>query len=577
MKKRDKFSQLIIVTALLLLQLSILSGCAARRTITPDMPYWKDADRKDIPEPEGRDPGLAWTSIKRSTFDQVRQGINVERNFRIISSNRIESHNINSFDEVPNSTWFTNRHGLFELSPEEIFQGPVIGDGPDTAGAWEVFRPKVGGATPGFWIKDSRGDQYIIKFDPKGYPEMSTAAAAMASRYFHACGYNVPEETIVYWRQEKLKIKPGATIKENGVKREFTRADLDKILSDVEKEENGTIRSLASRIIEGKIKGPFSYSGKRRDDPNDWCSHQNRRELRALYVFASLVNHYDTKDQNTLDAYIEEDGRHFLKHYLIDFGSTFGADGTGPKPAIKGYANFVDLRDMLVSTLTLGLKTWGWEGGGGVEHRSIGYFESQIFQADKFDPILPNPAFEEMTYADAFWAAKIVMSFDEEDLRALIRAGKYSDVQAEKYLLKTLLERQQKIGRHWFSKVNPLDEFDFVNNDGAIFIDFADLAVRHGFEFEDETQYKYSVKYKHQQKLESPEFSSSQFVISEADVKILAESYSAATADNSDSHLYEVLISTKRGDSYWTKDTALWLWYHPDKNSFQLVGIEHRS
>ena len=170
MKKKDKFSQLIIVTGLLLLLLSLLSGCAARRTITPDMPYWKDADRKDIPEPEGRDPGLAWTSIKRSYFDQVRQGVNVERNFRILSSNRIESHNINSFDEVPNSTWFTNRHGLFELSPEEIFQGPVIGDGPDTSAAWEVFRPKVGGATPGFWIKDSRGDQYIIKFDPKGYP-----------------------------------------------------------------------------------------------------------------------------------------------------------------------------------------------------------------------------------------------------------------------------------------------------------------------------------------------------------------------------------------------------------------------
>ncbi|MCH8028219.1 MAG: hypothetical protein IID63_08880 [candidate division Zixibacteria bacterium] len=577
MKKRDKFSQLIIATALLLLLLSILSGCAARRTITPDMPYWKDADRKDIPEPEGRDPGLAWTSIKRSAFDQVRQGINVERNFRIILSNRIESHNINSFDEVPNSTWFTNRHGLFELSPEEIFQGPVIGDGPDTAAAWEVFRPKVGGATPGFWIKDSRGDQYIIKFDPKGYPEMSTAAAAMASRYFHACGYNVPEETIVYWRPEKLKIKPGATIKDDGVKREFTRADLDKILSDVEREENGTIRSLASKIIEGKIKGPFSFSGKRRDDPNDWCNHQNRRELRALYVFASFVNHYDTKDQNTLDTYIEEDGRHFLKHYLIDFGSTFGADGDGPKPAIKGYANFVDLRDMLVSTLTLGLKTWPWEGGGGVEHRSIGYFESQIFQANKFDPIVPNPAFEEMTYADAFWAAKIIMSFDEEDLRALVRAGKYSDSQAEKYLLKTLLERQQKIGRHWFSKVNPLDEFDFDNSDGAILIDFEDLAVRHGFELEDETHYKYSVKYQRLQKLESAEFGGSQFVISPKDVKILAASYRAATNENSDSHLYEILISTKRGDSYWSKHTALWLWYHPDKNSFQLVGIEHRS
>ena len=577
MKKNNKFSQLSIVIALLLFIISLLSGCAARRAITPDMPYWKDADRKDIPEPKERDPSLVWTSINRSTFDQIKQGVDVERNWRVILSNKKESHNINSYDEVPNSTWFTNRHGLFELSPEEIFQGPVIGNGPDTAGAWEVFRPKVGGATPGFWIEDSKGNQYIIKFDPEGYPEMSTAAAVMASRYFHACGYNVPEETIVYWRPEKLKIKPGATIKEDGVKREFTRVDLDKILSDVEKEENGTIRSMASKIIAGKIKGPFSYSGRRSDDANDWCSHQNRRELRALYVFASFVNHYDTKDHNTLDAYVEEDGRHFLKHYLIDFGSTFGADGDGPKPPIKGYANFVDLRDMLVSTLTLGLKTWSWESGGGIEHRSIGYFESEIFEPNKFNPIVPNPAFEEMTNADAFWAAKIVMSFDEEDLKALIRAGKYSDSQAEKYLLKTLLERQQKIGRHWFKKVNPLDGFDFANIDGAISINFTDLAVRHGFEYEEETLYKYSINYRHRQQLASAEFSGSQFVISAEDVKSLAESYRAAKGDNSDSHLYEILISTKRGDSYWSKHTALWLWYHPDKNSFQLVGIEHRS
>ena len=215
--------------------------------------------------------------------------------------------------------------------------------------------------------------------------------------------------------------------------------------------------------------------------------------------------------------------------------------------------------------------------GGGVKHRSIGYFESKIFQPDKFDPIVPNPAFEEMTYADAFWAAKIVMSFDEEDLKALIRAGKYSDSQAEKYLLETLLERQQKIGRHWFKKVNPLDEFDFVNNDGAISISFTDLAVRHGFEYEKETQYKYSVRYKHMQRLESAEFGSSQIIISADDVKILAESYRAPKGENSDSHLYEILISTKRADSYWSKPTALWLWYHPDKNSFQLVGIEHRS
>jgi hypothetical protein len=232
---------------------------------------------------------------------------------------------------------------------------------------------------------------------------------------------------------------------------------------------------------------------------------------------------------------------------------------------------------MFASMLTLGLKVWGWERGGGIEHRSIGYFESDIFRPNKFDPIVPNPAFEEMTYADAFWGAKIVMSFDEEDLKALVRAGHYSDPAAEKYLLKTLLERQEKIGRHWFGKVNPLDEFDYSNNDGSISVNFEDLAVRHGFEPEGETQYKYSVRYKSVNKLESNEFSGSQFVLSVDDVNTLAQSYRPPKVENWESQLFEVLISAKRGSSYWSKPTALWLWYHPDKKSFQLVGIEHRS
>ena len=560
-----------------LLSLIFLNSCAINRAYSPEEPYRKDADRKNIAEPRERDPDLAWTSIKRTAFDQVEQAVDVDRTFRKLFGARRESHNINGFDEVPNSTWFTNRHAMHAMSGEELTRGQIQVGPPDTSGEWEVFRPKIGGTAPGFWIKDSKGNAYLIKFDPPGYGEMATGAGVVSSRYFHACGYNVPEETIVYWRPEKLKIKPGLTVKDGKKKRPFTPDDLQSILAKAHKEPDGRIRSLASRGIEGKIKGPFSYSGIRRDDPNDWCRHENRRELRGLYVIASLVNHYDTKDQNTLDTYIEQDGRHFLKHYLTDFNSTLGSDGLKPKPPKKGYANLVDLRDMFVSLITLGLKVWPWENGGQVEYTSVGYFESDIFEPNKFDPIMPNPAFDEMTSRDAFWGAKIVMSFSEEDLKSLLAAGEYSDSEAEKYLLKILQERQEKVGRYWFGKVNPLDDFEYAPGDGINFR-FADLSVKYGFEDGANTNYKYSVRYNHRQIISAREFTGTQFALASKDLADLASYYKPSAKDLPQEHLYEVLLKTKRGESaYWSKPIALWLWFDRLKNSFQLVGIEHRS
>jgi len=558
------------------LALLFLNSCTLQRAYTPEEPYNNDADRKNIAEPRERDPDLAWTSIKRSVFDQAEQAVDVDRSFRKLFGARKESHNINGFDEVPNSSWYTNRHAMYSMSSEELTRGQIQAGPPDTVGEWEVFRPKIGGTAPGFWIKDSKGNSYLIKFDPPGYGEMATGAGVVSSRYFHACGYNVPEETIVYWRPEKLKIKPGVTVKDGKKKRPFTQEDLQSILDKAHKEPDGRIRSLASKEIKG-FKGPFSYSGVRKDDPNDWCHHQNRRELRGLYVIASLVNHYDTKDQNTLDSYVEENGNHFLKHYLTDFNSTLGSDGRSPKPPKKGYANVVDMRDMFVSLITLGLKVWPWENGGQVEYTSVGYFESDIFEPNKFDPIVPNPAFDEMTYRDAYWGAKIVMSFSEENLTSLLAAGQYSDPAAEKYLLKTLKERQEKIGRHWFGKVNPLDNFEYAWSDG-INIRFEDLAAKYGFEDSSQANYKYSVRYNNRQLINDREFTGTQFALSAKDLADLALYHKPTAKELPREHLYEMLVKTKRGQSaYWSKPVALWLWFDPVKNSFQLVGIEHRS
>ena len=75
--------------------------------------------------------------------------------------------------------------------------------------------------------------------------------------------------------------------------------------------------------------------GLRSDDPNDLIPHEHRRELRGLRVIASWINHWDLKEMNTLDMYVEEGGRKFLRHYLIDFGSSLGG-GKSPLEYFHG-------------------------------------------------------------------------------------------------------------------------------------------------------------------------------------------------------------------------------------------------
>ncbi len=561
---------------LFLIIISLLS-CSQAPNIQPEGPYWVDNDRKDIPEPSYQDPNLLWMSLKRSFFDQIIQGLDMARNARKLTGHPHQAVNINSYDEVPNSSWFTNRHGFKPLTAEEIMRGPAITPGPDTTGPWQIIRAKVQGATPGFWIEDARGDQYIMKFDPPENPEMATAAAAMGSRYLYACGYNVPQETIVYYHPDILTIKPGVKFEDSfGIKREFTGEDLERILKKVHRDSNGMIRSLASLSLGkfGKIKGPFSYMGTRFDDPNDWFKHEDRRDLRGLYVIASLVNHYDLKDQNSLDVYVTENGRRFLRHYLIDFGSTFGSDGSKAKNPRKGYANTIDLRDAMVSLLTLGLKVWGWEYAESYKYPSIGYFESKIFHPAKFDAIYPNPAFENMTDRDAYWGAKIVMAWRDQDLEALVETGQYSNPRARSYLLRTLRERRNKIGTYWFSKVNPLDYFEFNYIGRDIKIDFDDLGVKYSL-WPRNARYRWEIRYR-DEVLKKGDMTDTEIVLAEEDLIWLASAFKPGRdRDLTDDYVYTINIHTKRGRADWSKPTRIHLWYNPDENLFSLIGIKH--
>ena len=93
--------------------------------------------------------------------------------------------NVNTIDEVPDSSWFTNRAGTAGWSAADAAKGPDAGTGP-AAGGWTIVSGKFEGITPGLTIRDGAGDTFFIKFDPPAHPEMASAAEVVATKFFHA-------------------------------------------------------------------------------------------------------------------------------------------------------------------------------------------------------------------------------------------------------------------------------------------------------------------------------------------------------------------------------------------------------
>jgi len=104
-----------------------------------------------------------------------------------------------------------------------------------------------------------------------------------------------------------------------------------------------------------------------------------------------------------------------------------------------------------------------------------------------------------MTWLDGYWAAKIVMSFTHKQIIAAVETGKYSDPDATKYLVKTLIQRRNKIGKTFFGAVCPLEYFRIIDpSNREIQIHFNDLSVQYEFIDSDNVEYYYSVYFNDQ-------------------------------------------------------------------------------
>lgn len=443
---------------------------------------WEAGDRGDAPMPAERDPNLTRSAVDETFFLPLGRRLDPRRWIRKVGTVLGGDHvpaaaNLNSLDEVPNSAWFTNRIGLYPMLPVEVARGPARGEGPDRSAPWTVVRAKTEGVTPGFNVRDARGDVYLVKFDPPCCPGMTSAAGVITGRLLHAAGYNVTEDFVVSFRREDVVLGEAVRFTEpGGRERTMTQADLDAILSTVAPGSDGAWRALASRFLAGTPVGPFSWLGRRTDDPFDTVRHENRRELRGLRVIAAWLAHFDTKQQNTLDTYVEEGGRRYLRHHLIDFASTLGSGATGPFHKAN-YEYAIDFPAILGRAVSLGLHESAWEKlqrPDGLEE--IGYLESEEFDPGKWKPQDPNAAFANLTDRDGYWAAKIVSAFTDAQIEAAVAEGRYQNPDAARYVVRMLRERRDKVARHWFDRVPALDFFTLAGET----LRFHDLGAERG-------------------------------------------------------------------------------------------------
>ena len=197
-------------------------------------------------------------------------------------------------------------------------------------------------------------------------------------------------------------------------------------------------------------------SGTRPDDPNDIVPHEHRRELRALRVFAAWTNHVDSKSINSLDTLVTENGRAVVRHHLIDFGSTLGSASVKPRDYDEGHQYIVDGGPTAKGIVAFGFYIPSFHFIDYPDFPSVGHFSAERFDPPKWKPRVPNPAFRRARPDDTFWAARRVMAFTDEMIRAAVRTGRYSDPAAEKHIADTLIARRDAIGRAWLTDVNPV-------------------------------------------------------------------------------------------------------------------------
>ena len=437
---------------------------AQSRRFFPDDPIWREPVTQDVKNAKRYEPDLAFQTIENLFWRPGDREIGQR------------AKNINTVDEVPDSAFFVNRAGRVPLTPALVARAANTSAGP-AAGPWTVVSAKSDGVTPGFTIRDPANQLWFVKFDPPGWRAMATGSEIVAAKLFWAAGYHTAEYHIAQLKPANLVIGKDTRITPPGeMARGMQRSDVTWLLSRADRDADGSSRVILSKATPGRPVGRITFHGTRADDPNDVVPHEHRRELRGYFVFAAWLNHVDAKGINSLSSLVTENGRSFIRHYLLDFGSALGSAAVGPREGWEGYEALVEQPGEIgARVLSLGFKIPKWRTQDYFESPAIGRLPRDHSEWDpqSWWPHITNAAFRHMRSDDTFWAATKIAAISDDMIKAAVTEAKFDNPAAEAFLAKAISDRRLRILQAFLPKVNPL--VDLAITDGRL--TFRNLAV----------------------------------------------------------------------------------------------------
>ena len=371
---------------------------------------------------------------------------------------------VNSLDEVPESSWFTPR----AVDVGTMARGPD-GPGPPRPPFSVLSDDARAVASSGFSISDARGQRYEMVIDPVDRPEMRTGAAAVAARLVWALGLNTPNVYVTH-------VKP-----EHFWRAEAGTPDVSAMLTAAVPGARGAYRVAALAMPPSVWIGYAPESGVRGDDPNDIVAHENRRTMRSLKVFASWMALSGLGPPKTMDRYLGAPGEGHVVHYLTGLDDALGADEvvrvTDLPPGEGGGSPLVRL-------ITLGLAPNPARRPTQIEIPALGQLGAEV-DPRAFGSSVPYEPADKLTTADGYWAAKRIAALSSAHIALAIEAAKISDHRARQAIQDALEARRKRVIQYWFDRVTPVE----LTKLEGVRLELRDLAIRHGLERAETTDY----------------------------------------------------------------------------------------
>jgi hypothetical protein len=405
------------------------------------------------------------------------------------------AQDVNALDEVPCSTWFCPRNHLAPMTPEAVAAGP-----PATPPRLPVriVKGKDQGATTGFQVVDAAGQRFMLKVDPAGHLGLSTGAEIVGGRFFHAAGYNVPAAFVLDLAPRELLVDPKASFNLYRVqKRPLSAERVKQMLASVAHTSDGRLRVVLVPWISGQVLGGFDMIGRRADDPNDRIPHQHRRSLRASWVLMAWLSVLDPSAINTIDSYVEDSGRRFIRHYIFDFGAALGSSTVTVKGPHQTGEHVLEVGRTLGALAGLGLyrrpfqeQRAQWEQLV-AEYPSAGWFEAEGFDPDVFRSNRKVPSHVRRTDRDVYWGAKLVASFTDAQIDAVVDEARFPERDAA-WIKHALRVRRDTIARRYLRAVSAVEQ-PAVSSDGGS-VCFLDVAVARGHVSPERLRYAVTVE-----------------------------------------------------------------------------------